>query len=65
MSISTITLAVLHVCTCIISGEESSGEVVGGGEVRAGDGVRVELDPGLFKAAQEDHGGWEDYMAEV
>ena len=39
--------------------------MVGGGEVRAGDGVRVELDPGLFKAAQEDHGGWEDYMAEV
>lgn len=34
-------------------------------ELSAGDGVRVELDPGLFKVAQEEHGGWEDYMAEV
>ena len=34
-------------------------------ELSTGDGVRVELDPELFKVAQEDHGGWEDYMAEV
>ena len=34
-------------------------------ELSAGDGVRVELDPELFKVAQEDHGGWEDFMAEV
>lgn len=34
-------------------------------ELSTGDGVRVELDPGLFKAAQEDHGGWDDSMAEV
>ena len=33
--------------------------------VRAGDGVRVELDPEVFKAAQEEHGGWGDHMAEV
>ena len=34
-------------------------------ELSAGDAVRVELDPELFRAAQVDHGGWEDYMAEV
>ena len=34
-------------------------------QLRAGDGVRVELDPEVFRAAQNDHGGWEDYMAEV
>lgn len=34
-------------------------------ELSTGGGVRVELDPELFKVAQEDHGGWEDYMAEV
>ena len=35
------------------------------GELRTGDTVRVELDPGEFKFAQEGHGGWEDFMAEV
>jgi hypothetical protein len=25
----------------------------------------VELDPDLFKIAQDDHGGWNDLMAEV
>ena len=34
-------------------------------ELSAGDAVRVELDPDLFKIAQEDHGGWNDLMAEV
>ena len=34
-------------------------------EVSAGDAVRVELDPDLFKIAQEEHGGWNDGMAEV
>ena len=43
--------------------EEHSHPVVH--ELSAGDGVRVELDPELFKVAQEDHGGWEDFMAEV
>ena len=31
----------------------------------AGDAVRVELDPDVFKIAQEEHGGWNDRMAEV
>ena len=34
-------------------------------ELSAGDTVRVELDPDLFKIAQEQHGGWNDAMAEV
>ena len=34
-------------------------------ELSAGDTVRVELDPDLFKIAQEEHGGWNDLMAEV
>ena len=34
-------------------------------ELSAGDAVRVELDPDLFKIAQEDHGGWNNLMAEV
>lgn len=32
--------------------------------LRTGDGARIELDPGVFKAKQEGHGGWQDYMAE-
>ena len=44
-------------------GEEYDPAVVRG--LSAGDGVRVELDPGLFKIAQEEHGGWSDVMAEV
>jgi hypothetical protein len=44
-------------------GEESSD--LNEGELRTGDTVRVELDPGEFKSAQEGHGGWEDFMAEV
>ena len=31
----------------------------------AGDTARVELDPDLFKIAQQNHGGWIDGMAEV
>ncbi len=31
----------------------------------AGDPVKVQADPDLFKIAQEDHGGWDDVMAEV
>ena len=34
-------------------------------ELSAGDAVKVELDPDLFKIAQEEHGGWSDLMAEV
>lgn len=34
-------------------------------ELSAGDAVKVELDPDLFKIAQEEHGGWNDAMAEV
>ena len=34
-------------------------------ELSAGDAVKVELDPDLFKIAQDDHGGWNDLMAEV
>ena len=34
-------------------------------ELSAGDPVTVELDPDLFKIAQEEHGGWSDLMAEV
>ena len=34
-------------------------------ELSAGDAVRVELDPDLFKITQEEHGGWSDLMAEV
>ena len=31
----------------------------------AGDFVKVEADPDVFKISQEDHGGWDDAMAEV
>ena len=31
----------------------------------AGDTAQVQLDPDLFKIAQQDHGGWNDAMAEV
>ncbi len=31
----------------------------------AGDPVIVQVDPDLFRLAQEDHGGWSDTMAEV
>ena len=34
-------------------------------ELSAGDAVKVELDPDLFRIAQEEHGGWNDMMAEV
>ena len=34
-------------------------------ELSAGDTVQVMLDPDLFRIAQEDHGGWNDRMAEV
>ena len=34
-------------------------------ELSAGDAVKVELDPDLFKIAQDEHGGWNDLMAEV
>jgi ankyrin repeat protein len=47
-------------CTC--TGEVCDPPAVC--ELSAGDGVRVELDPELFKIAQEDHGGWENFMAE-
>lgn len=35
------------------------------GELSAGDAVRVELDPDVFKVTQQGHGGWNDGMAEV
>ena len=48
--------------TTVSTGKEGGGET----GLRAGDGVRVELDPHQFKTAQESsHGGWENYMAEV
>ena len=34
-------------------------------ELSAGNTVQVMLDPDLFRIAQEDHGGWNDRMAEV
>ena len=34
-------------------------------ELSAGDTVQIMLDPDLFRIAQEDHGGWNDRMAEV
>ena len=34
-------------------------------QLSAGDAVKVELDPDLLKIAQEEHGGWNDAMAEV
>ena len=30
-----------------------------------GDVVTIAMDPDLFKIAQEEHGGWDDIMAEV
>ena len=50
-------------CMCTCTGEVCVPPAVC--ELSAGDGVRVELDPELFKIAQEDHGGWENFMAEV
>ena len=34
-------------------------------ELSAGDTVQVRCDPDVFRIAQEDHGGWNDRMAEV
>ena len=56
----------MSLCMCTTVGKQYvSSEVEEEKRIRAGDGVRVELDPELFKIAQEGHGGWEDSMAEV
>ncbi len=34
-------------------------------DISTGDAVVVHLDPDLFMQAQQDHGGWNDKMAEV
>ena len=34
-------------------------------ELSTGDIVKIEVDPDIFKIAQEEHGGWNDMMAEV
>lgn len=34
-------------------------------DVSAGASVMVQIDPDVFKIAQEEHGGWNDDMAEV
>ena len=36
-----------------------------GGGLAAGDHVKVELDPDVWKRMQEGHGEWNDRMAEV
>ena len=35
------------------------------GEFSAGDTVKVELDPDVWKLMQNGHGGWNDLMANV
>ena len=34
-------------------------------QLSAGDAVKVQMDPDVFKTAQDGHGGWNDKMAEV
>ena len=50
-------------CRCALSAGEDC--TYSSEALSAGDAVVVQLNPDLFKAAQEDHGGWIDTMAEV
>ena len=61
---ATIKIPWCNVRTCILGAGHSPSQR-GRHRLCAGDGVRIELDPEVFKQAQEDHGGWNDTMAEV
>ena len=56
-----LVISTSHVCHCIGAPYEPLKEV----EFAAGDSVKVELDPDVWKLMQNGHGGWNDLMSMV
>lgn len=55
----------LSILNVFATQDKSSESASGSEEIRIGDRVTVSLEPDVFQALQEGHGGWNEMMAKV